>query len=645
MSVLDFGVLVPTDSIGVQLPSDGCVGGWVMVIDQQAVSSLSTQTDRFDEATMGVWVLDGSGRVRVELPRWAWLAAVGAVSVMPRRIADWVDALARFDPLASWSKRVVGMTQQSRLVSPLDGDLSFDPTIGDRVGAESAELVVDLSARMIIVSDEAAEHWAAPHHRLTVPVATDAGTVEACVELPQAWVVRGTDQGWMEEAAYRGQAFANEWPECPVRQVLYGMPLACFIVQAVEARQRQWHQQGRPVSRAVIASMAAYWREHHPRKRVSEDVLQRIHASWLMTARDDLQGRTPRQVLVADYAFLLNDRMDRELQWFATGHCPAGISAASDCFEHAGIGPHEFHLYYDLVEHLIAHAWNRARRWHRSGQPSPHIAALRSKLIRQLLNQQHRWLHQPSAAVGGRIPAAMIERERQRIPELESGSDPDVNLGFYCYFGQHRLDAYVFSPFTSMQSWEHASQLPVETIAQDSSPRWTILFRAGTALAQLIDRWQYDHNPRNDCESMIERWQQLCEAMLDGDEDYDLGTASRGTAPGGTASRGIATGGTASRGIATGGTASRGNATGGTASRGNATGGTASRGTASRGTASRGTVSRGFKQRNSLSLVREILDQLGNSHRIDAHTDPLTDATRERFLDLESMLATIRPEG
>jgi hypothetical protein len=139
-----------------------------------------------------------------------------------------------------------------------------------------------------------------------------------------------------------------------------------------------------------------------------------IHARWLMTPRDDLGGRAPRDVLLEKRHHLEWDLEDRCLQWSFTGACPPALSETSAAFRHGGFGTHENLLYYDLVRHLVWSGWRRVV------QPvpgAPAAAESPAELSAWLCQVQEAWLGEPDwEDLSGRTPAEVVRMERQRIP-------------------------------------------------------------------------------------------------------------------------------------------------------------------------------------------------------------------------------------
>src|SRR5688572_27134858 len=147
----------------------------------------------------------------------------------------------------------------------------------------------------------------------------------------------------------------------------------------------------------------------------AEDLFGDIHADWLMTARQDLRGQTPREVLFAKQEFIDFDLHTRSLQWSFTKVCPAPLNKESSAYINAGFGTHEWVLYYDLVRYLLVVAAERRE----SGQM---IADLESE-IAHLSKLRNEWMRTPDSESFGRVPLEIIDLERRRINMTASAKE------------------------------------------------------------------------------------------------------------------------------------------------------------------------------------------------------------------------------
>lgn len=132
-----------------------------------------------------------------------------------------------------------------------------------------------------------------------------------------------------------------------------------------------------------------------------------IKSNWLSRPREDLNGKSPRQVLLEKRHFIDNDLNSRERQWKIQGLVPACLPTYSNAYRSAGFGSIECLVYCEMLEYLI-------------------LAALENHSVRQtranfdpverLVDLQTKWLTTPDKLHGGRIPAQIVSWERRRLP-------------------------------------------------------------------------------------------------------------------------------------------------------------------------------------------------------------------------------------
>lgn len=344
-------------------------------------------------------------------PAWAG-AVVGALAADPETIAELDAAMQRFQvdaPLEAWRESFV------------ESDEDFDP---DAWGA-----VIDLPTRMVFWSG-----GPGPDEGPASAPVLDRGEltqVELSYELLPCWQIVRTRSGWRERVEV-AREIQRAHPPLDVRQVLYD-------------RLPEWL--------ADAFCGGSYGNE--------EDPVVAIHASWLSTSREDLAGRTPREVLIADHDWIEQDLHWRCSEWSRLGRPPAAVPRDSRGYRCAGIGLHEFIMYYDLVRHLAGRAW----------EDQPGDFRNRDLLAEWLRHEQSRWL---SSAVNegtpdAYVPGEVIDQERQRIPltaDAESAMiDCDCPLcqmmaeesfgPTFIHFDTVHFDQdFVFSPYKSLKDWE-----------------------------------------------------------------------------------------------------------------------------------------------------------------------------------------------
>ncbi|MBI3650827.1 MAG: hypothetical protein HY231_07230 [Acidobacteria bacterium] len=273
------------------------------------------------------------------------------------------------------------------------------------------------------------------------------------------------------------------------RAVLYGKPLLEFIAREGLAARQLFAESGNATAAEETFAQAeqsenlssdnneetlAYDNEiremiaaiSNPAESVSEaqwEIISAIHAKWWMTQRPDLQGKTPREVLLAKHDFIDSDLHSRQLQWSFTNQCPPPLSTSSRAYLYGGFGRHEIVVYYDLVRHLLheCFAYLQTQK------------ELSTNALSEFLEQTKTfWLAMPSRDYSGKIPARYIELERLRIPFAMSAQeaiiDEDCPLcrmseifdtpGFWHLDGSHMDNRFEFSFYASLEEWQAEQQ-------------------------------------------------------------------------------------------------------------------------------------------------------------------------------------------
>jgi hypothetical protein len=206
------------------------------------------------------------------------------------------------------------------------------------------------------------------------------------------------------------------------------------------------------------------------------EITSGIHIKWWMTAREDLQGETPRQVLLEKRDLINWDLQFRELQWSFMGKCPPPLPVTSKAYLYGGFGTHEIVVYYDLVRHLIEKCFEYL-------QTQADISA--NAIIEFLQEIQAFWLKIPNPDYSGRLPSRYTELERQRIPFVMSSQDVVIDAdcplctmseifdtpGFWHLDGSHMDDCFEFSFHQTREEWE-AEQRRYEEFNREFERTW-----------------------------------------------------------------------------------------------------------------------------------------------------------------------------
>lgn len=137
-----------------------------------------------------------------------------------------------------------------------------------------------------------------------------------------------------------------------------------------------------------------------------------VHRDWLMTPRDDLNGRTPRELLHGANTWSDHVTWGQRLR-FDDGEPLVAVPDNWDGFPTAPMGSQEMCIYFDLCRQLISAGWS----WCDSDEGQRAIrqneSAL-SRLTRFLGDVKEDWLSSPFE--GGSPPSVIIECDRRRVP-------------------------------------------------------------------------------------------------------------------------------------------------------------------------------------------------------------------------------------
>lgn len=155
------------------------------------------------------------------------------------------------------------------------------------------------------------------------------------------------------------------------------------------------------------------WSESECQKFVRE-----THAKWLMTPRVDLDHHCPREVMLdARHWHLCKDLVHQQHRWTLLNSAPPGLPRTSSAYRYAGFGDHEIIIYYELIRELFSTSINRVR----TGRLTP---ADWPEEVERLEKHLQDWMNFPQyELLSGRTPAAVIDRERRRLPEVISDEE------------------------------------------------------------------------------------------------------------------------------------------------------------------------------------------------------------------------------
>ena len=195
--------------------------------------------------------------------------------------------------------------------------------------AEGGHLIIDFAARLV-VNDTCA------------PEMPRLGNVLSCDEqstldiwlpyrIPEQWQMTSDTRRWRELADRRRPQFA-ELDRCDVRAVLYAKLPEMLVDCSLETRGD------------------------------TEVSVDELHDEWLLTPREDLLGKPPREVLLARQKAVDGDVQDQGEIWSLLGRCPPGLSTRSHAYRCGGFGTQEIVLYHELTAMLLREIEQSSRR-------------------------------------------------------------------------------------------------------------------------------------------------------------------------------------------------------------------------------------------------------------------------------------------
>lgn len=280
------------------------------------------------------------------------------------------------------------------------------------------------------------------------------------------------------------------------RGVLYGRTLADGIAQRALAIAGQEPLPAERVSwntldldgpnRKSQQKMAAQWHA----------LTLRVHADWLLTPRDDLDGNPPRHFLHQGRDWVEMEMQFREFHWSQMRAAPRSLDRDTHAYRYGPFGRHEVVVYFGLCREVIDAAWDWIAKTPDIDQRT--LSVMIYKLI-QL------WLERGTIDDEATPPEAIIECERRRMPLVGDGSHfdcdcplcrmqaEDVFGPMFRQFDGHHLDLddeFAFSLYATRDEWEKQQAEDDALEASLIEQRW------GTPDAgELSDAAEEDEDP------------------------------------------------------------------------------------------------------------------------------------------------------
>ena len=301
-------------------------------------------------------IIDHENAYSGEVHGYVGELAVAALTAEPETYAELELAMQRF---LKWDEHSpFARVYPGENLEPFDAGVLVLDLASRTVGVESTYSDIDVDGQVRVQSEfaEDGELW--------VPF-----------KLSQDWSIVRSIPEYEGVRTERRQARLAEKP-VDFRAVLYGRPLLEFIAHECRAE----------------------------RGSTDDELFTRIHTKWMMTPRDDLRGKTPREVLLGQKKFIDFELHSRALQWSFAGECPPHLPLESNAYKYSGFGIHENVLYYYLVRDLLGICVE---------QHDPKRSL--EEEIEWLEGLKTAWLEMPNPDFSFRTPGALIDSERRRI--------------------------------------------------------------------------------------------------------------------------------------------------------------------------------------------------------------------------------------
>ncbi len=218
------------------------------------------------------------------------------------------------------------------------------------------------------------------------------------VHLPPWWeLLTGVSVGMIS------QERQQPWTKPNVdRTILFGDPLLDYIATNVllVVQSEQWLQESA---------------KDEPKNRYPFTV--QVHRDWLMTPREDLGGRMPRQLLHGARGWVEKVIWGQRRR-LEDGEPLVAMPGDWSSYPTAPMGTEEISLYFNLCRELIEAGWiwctKNEQAIDSNKIDSDKAAGQHSELMSFLKDVRDNWLE--SSFEGGKPPSLVIECERRRVP-------------------------------------------------------------------------------------------------------------------------------------------------------------------------------------------------------------------------------------
>ena len=202
----------------------------------------------------------------------------------------------------------------------------------------------------------------------------------------------------------------------------------------------------------------------------------RVHADWLMTPRDDLDGQSPRSFLHRGREWVEWEIEYRQRQWSHHKKPPRALDRDTYAYRHGPMGRSEVVIYFDLCREVIHAGWKLLCQQPTDQQPTDQRQLTDHEQLSQALYAHAKdWLENGSIDGDPTPPADIIESGRRHMPLLADGTHLDCDCplcrmmvddagmfypAFSCFDGHHLEldDEFAFSLWETREQWEEEQQ-------------------------------------------------------------------------------------------------------------------------------------------------------------------------------------------
>ena len=379
-------------------------------------------------------------------------ACVAALTAEPETIAELENSLARYiKPLREDSRHFGWFSASSQIdTEPWDAGI----------------VIIDLAGRLVAAEST----YSQPGHEGTIYYhdGTQRTDVPILYRVSDEWRFLNSVA---EYEGFRAAQLQQSRLILDPREILYGRPLLMHILTEIRHSEicAEGHKILKQLEQAETADGARNLIQDEEAIKPLMGEVSAIHARWLTTPLAELDGKSPRELLLAKRELVDFDLHTREMQWTFLGEGPPCLPRESFAYRFGGFGSHECIIYYDLVRVLL---WRTVEQGIVGNMNRPFDFEAG---VKQLEKMKSDWLENPQPGLEGSIPALIIENERKRLPNTVSAADMIIDdncemcrmtaramemgegPGFW-HLDSSNMDEFAFSFHQTREEWEKEIQ-------------------------------------------------------------------------------------------------------------------------------------------------------------------------------------------